>query len=203
LHDAHIISGKVKSAIKAAKPEVQDVLVHMEPVGERGPENAAMNDRSPETAKSKSIKTETVDQVLNLAEEAAAEFGHEYIGTEHLLLGLLKSNDQLVDQVLQSMKVDKATMRSEIGRLIQSGPKMEKMRQFRVPCTPRAKSVIQFAQEEARLAARESVDGTDLLVGLLREVEGVAAQLLMNQRCRLPALREEIAKARKEVERRA
>jgi cation diffusion facilitator family transporter len=185
LHDAHIISGKVKSAIKAAKPEVQDVLVHMEPV----------EDGTPSETPAEPGDSENIDRALEEANKEAERFNHEYIGTEHLLLGLLDIEDKLVSVVLTAMKIDPASIRNYVTKLVQQGPKVA-LKGFKLPITPRARSVIAFAGEEARAGERTAVDAADLLVGLLSEIEGVAAQVLMNYGARLPALREQIAIAR-------
>src|SRR5579864_5788946 len=117
-------------------------------------------------------------KVMQLANQEARRFCHEYIGTEHILLGLIKGESGVAANVLKNLDVDLAQVRQEIEKIIQSGP--ETAITGRLPQTPRAKKVVEYAVEEARKLNHNYVGTEHLLLGLIREEEGVAAQVLMN-----------------------
>src|SRR5439155_16390309 len=117
-------------------------------------------------------------------------FNHEYIGTEHILLGLVKEGSGVGANVLKNLDVDLRKVRLEVEKLVKSGPDMVTMR--KLPQTPRAKKVIEYAIEEARSLNHNFVGSEHLLLGLIREEEGVASQVLMNLGLKLEVVREEI-----------
>ena len=127
---------------------------------------------------------------MQLANQEAQRFNHEYIGTEHILLGLIKEGSGVAANVLKNLDVDLRKVRLEVERLIQSGPDIVTMGSL--PQTPRAKSVIKYAMEEARELNHNYVGTEHILLGLLREDEGVGAQVLMNLGLNLGAVRAEI-----------
>ncbi len=127
---------------------------------------------------------------MALANQEAQRFNHEYIGTEHILLGLVKEGSGVGANVLKNLDVDLRKVRMEVERLVKSGPDMVTM--GKLPQTPRAKKVIEFAIEEARNLNHNYVGTEHLLLGLLREQEGVAAQVLMNLGIKLEEVREEV-----------
>ncbi len=129
-------------------------------------------------------------KVMQLANQEAQRFNHEYIGTEHILLGLLRADDSTAAHMLQNLDVDSQRVRIEVERIIQSGPDMVTM--GKLPQTPRAKKVIEYSIEEARNLNHNYVGTEHLLLGLLREQEGVAAQVLMNLGLKLEDVREEV-----------
>ena len=92
--------------------------------------------------------TDRARKVMQLANREAQRFNHEYIGTEHILLGLVKEGSGVAVAVLQNLGVDPRKIRLEIEKLIQSGPEIVTM--GTLPQTPRAKKVIEYAMEEAR-----------------------------------------------------
>jgi ATP-dependent Clp protease ATP-binding subunit ClpC len=115
---------------------------------------------------------------MQLANQEAQRFNHEYIGTEHILLGLIKEGSGVAANVLKNLEVDLRKIRLEVEKLVQSGPDMVTM--GKLPQTPRAKKVIEYSMEEARNLGHNYVGTEHILLGLLREDEGVAAQILMN-----------------------
>ncbi len=134
--------------------------------------------------------TERARKVMALANQEAQRFNHEYIGTEHILLGLVKEGSGVGANVLKNMDVDLRKVRLEVEKLVKSGPDMVTM--GKLPQTPRAKKVIEYAIEEARNLNHNYVGTEHLLLGLLREHEGVAAQVLMNLGLKLEEVREEV-----------
>jgi len=134
--------------------------------------------------------TDRARKVMALANQEAQRFNHEYIGTEHILLGLVKEGTGVGANVLKNLGVDLHKVRMEVERLVKSGPEMVTM--GKLPQTPRAKKVIEYAIEEARNLNHNYVGTEHLLLGLLREREGVAAQVLMNMGLKLDEVREEV-----------
>ncbi len=134
--------------------------------------------------------TDRARKVMALANQEAQRFNHEYIGTEHILLGLVKEGSGVGAAVLKNLDVDIKKLRLEIEKLVKSGPEMVTM--GKLPQTPRAKKVIEFAIEEARALNHNYVGTEHLLLGLLRETEGIAAQVLMNLGLKLEDVRQEV-----------
>ncbi|SMP54777.1 ATP-dependent Clp protease ATP-binding subunit ClpC [Neorhodopirellula lusitana] len=127
---------------------------------------------------------------MQLANQEAQRFNHEYIGTEHILLGLVKEGSGVAANVLKNLDVDLRKIRLEVEKLVQSGPEMVTV--GKLPQTPRAKKVIEYSMEEARNLNHSYVGTEHILLGLLREQEGVAAQVLMNLGLKLEDVREEV-----------
>jgi ATP-dependent Clp protease ATP-binding subunit ClpC len=127
---------------------------------------------------------------MALANQEAQRFNHEYIGTEHILLGLVKEGSGVGATVLKNLDVDIKKLRLEIEKLVKSGPDMVTM--GKLPQTPRAKKVIEYAIEEARALNHNYVGTEHILLGLLRESEGIAAQVLMNLGLKLEDVRQEV-----------
>src|SRR6187402_2714684 len=134
--------------------------------------------------------TDRARKVMQLANQEAQRFNHEYIGTEHVLLGLIKEGSGVAANVLKNLDVDLRKIRLEVEKLVQSGPDMVTM--GKLPQTPRAKKVIEYAMEEARNLNHNYVGTEHILLGLLREQEGVAAQVLINLGLKLEEVREEV-----------
>ncbi|MBX6311330.1 MAG: ATP-dependent Clp protease ATP-binding subunit [Isosphaeraceae bacterium] len=134
--------------------------------------------------------TDRARKVMQLANQEAQRFNHEYVGTEHVLLGLVKEGSGVAANVLKNLDVDLRKIRVEVEKIVQSGPDMVTM--GKLPQTPRAKKVIEYAIEEARNLNHNYVGTEHLLLGLLREQEGVAAQVLMNLGLKLEEVREEV-----------
>jgi len=134
--------------------------------------------------------TDRARKVMQLANQEAQRFNHEYIGTEHILLGLIKEGSGVAANVLKNLDIDLRKIRLEVEKLVQSGPDMVTM--GKLPQTPRAKKVIEYSMEEARNLGHNYVGTEHILLGLLREQEGVAAQVLMNLGLKLEEVREEV-----------
>jgi ATP-dependent Clp protease ATP-binding subunit ClpA len=135
------------------------------------------------------IFTDRARNVIQLASQEAQRFNHEYIGTETLLLGLIKEGSGGAASVLRKLGLDLRNVRLEVEKIVQTGP--DKVTIDQTPHTPRAKKVIEYAIEEARSLGHHHVGTEHLLLGLLRETEGVAAQVLMNMGLKLEGVRQE------------
>jgi Clp amino terminal domain, pathogenicity island component len=134
--------------------------------------------------------TDRARKVMQLANQEAQRFNHEYIGTEHILLGLIREGSGVAANVLKKLDVDSRKIRQEVEKLVQSDPDMVTL--AKPPQTPRAKKVIECSMEEARGLHHDYVGTEHMLLGLLRDDETVAAQVLMNLGLRLNAVRAEI-----------
>jgi ATP-dependent Clp protease ATP-binding subunit ClpC len=122
--------------------------------------------------------TERARQVVVLAQDEARELRHNYIGTEHLLLGLLREREGVAAQVLNSLDVTLDEVRAQVARII--GPGDEPLASGQIPFTPRAKMVLELALREARSFGQPYLGTEHLLLGLVRENEGVAARILLD-----------------------
>lgn len=120
--------------------------------------------------------TDRSRKVMQMANQEAQRFNHEYIGTEHMLLGLIKENGGAASIILRNVGVDLRRIRLEVEKLVQCGPDMVTM--GKLPQTPRAKKVIEYAIEAARFRNDNYVGTEHLLIGLVSEGEGVAYQVL-------------------------
>jgi ATP-dependent Clp protease ATP-binding subunit ClpC len=136
--------------------------------------------------------TDRARKVMQLANQEAQRFNHEYIGTEHILLGLVKEGSGVAANVLKNLDIDLRKIRLEVEKIVQTGPGGEQVVMGKLPHTPRAKKVIEYSVEEARNLNHNYVGTEHLLLGLLREQEGVAAQVLMNLGLKLEDVREEV-----------
>src|SRR4030042_105843 len=134
--------------------------------------------------------TDRARKVMALANQEAQRFNHEYIGTEHILLGLVKEGSGVGATVLKNLDVDIKKLRFGVEKLVKSGPDMVTM--GKLPQTPRAKKVIEYAIEEARSLNHNYVGTEHILLGLLRETEGIAAQVLISLGLKLEDVRQEI-----------
>ena len=119
--------------------------------------------------------SERARRVLSLAQEEAQRFNHNYIGTEHILLGLVRETEGVAARVLSGLSVDLGKVRSAVEFIIGRG---EKPTQGEIGLTPRAKKVVELAVDEARRMNHTYIGTEHLLIGLLREGEGVAAGVL-------------------------
>ena len=137
--------------------------------------------------------TDRARKVMQLANQEAQRFNHEYIGTEHILLGLVKEGSGVAANVLKNLDIDLRKIRLEVEAIIKSGPGSETATMGKLPQTPRAKKAVEYAIEEAKRLNTSEVGTGDLLLGLMREDEGVAAQVLMNLGLKLQDVRDELA----------
>ena len=134
--------------------------------------------------------TDRAKKVMNLARQEAQRFNHEYLGTEHVLLGLVQEGSGVAANVLRNMQVDLAKIRTEVEKLVKSGPSMVTMGQL--PFTPRAKKVLELSMEEAGNLGHNYIGTEHLLLGLIKENEGIAAKVLTNLGVKLEDVREEV-----------
>ena len=136
--------------------------------------------------------TPRAQQVLALSRKEADRFNHNYVGTEHLLLGLIKLGQGVAVNVLQKMGLDLETVRQEVEKQVGSG--QENKMDGNIPYTPRVKKVLALAGKEAKALQHSYVGTEHILLGLLREGEGVAAQVLKNLEVDLDRTRNEVLK---------
>jgi len=134
--------------------------------------------------------TERARKVLVLAKEEARRFSHDYIGTEHILLGLIREGDGVACAVLQNLGTDLERARLEVEKLISPGSSTSVMGD--IPFTPRAKKALELATEEARTLSHNYIGTEHILLGLIREGEGVAYQVLFSLGIDLKRARQEI-----------
>ena len=134
--------------------------------------------------------TDRAKKVMNLARQEAQRFNHEYLGTEHVLLGLVQEGSGVAANVLKNMGIDLNKIRTEVEKIVKTGPSMVTMGQL--PFTPRAKKVLELSMEEAGNLGHNYIGTEHLLLGLIKENEGIAAQVLMNLGVKLEDVREEV-----------
>ncbi len=132
--------------------------------------------------------TERARRVLTLAQEEAQRFNHNYIGTEHLLLGLVREGDGVAAKVLANLGVELSKVRSAVEFIIGRG---ERTSPAEIGLTPRAKKVIELAVDEARRLSHHYIGTEHLLLGLVREGEGIAASVLESLGVNLERVRAE------------
>ncbi|MCX5696258.1 MAG: ATP-dependent Clp protease ATP-binding subunit [Candidatus Omnitrophica bacterium] len=134
--------------------------------------------------------TERARKVIILAKEEARRFNHDYIGTEHILLGLIREGEGVASTVLQKLGLSLENIRIEVEKLVQPGPTTQIIGD--IPFTPRAKKSLELAAEEARSLGHNYIGTEHLLLGLIREGEGIASQVLLNLGLDLNSVRNEV-----------
>ena len=134
--------------------------------------------------------TPRAQQVLALARKEADRFNHNYIGTEHVLLGLIKLGQGVAVSVLQRMGLDLESVRMEVEKEVGTGPDQKKS--SNIPYTPRVKKVLSLANKEAKQLNHSYVGTEHILLGLLREGEGMASRVLTSLNVDLPTTRNEV-----------
>jgi len=134
--------------------------------------------------------TPRAQQVLALARKEADRFNHNFLGTEHLLLGLIKLGQGVAVNVLQKMGLDLETVRMEVEKQVGTGPDQKMI--GNIPYTPRVKKVLALASKEAKALNHTYVGTEHILLGLLREGDGVAAKVLKNLDVDIEQTRQEI-----------
>src|SRR5919108_5308697 len=133
--------------------------------------------------------TERARQVVVLAQDEARAFKHNYIGTEHLLLGLLREEEGLAARVLDALDVTIEEVRAQVARIIGQG---DEFKTGQIPFTPRAKKVLELALREALSLGHDYIGTEHILLGIARENEGVAARILLDFDARLKKVMKEI-----------
>ena len=134
--------------------------------------------------------TPRAQQVLALARKEADRFNHSFVGTEHLLLGLINLGQGVAVNVLQKMGLDLETVRLEVEKQVGTGP--DQKLAGNIPYTPRVKKVLELSKKEAKVLHHTYVGTEHILLGLLREGEGVAARVLRNLDIDIDQCRQEI-----------
>ena len=136
--------------------------------------------------------TNRAKQVIKLAKKEAQRLNHNYLGTEHALLGLLKLGQGVAVNVLRNLNIDFETVRNEVEKLVGYGPEIQV---YGDPAlTGKIKKVFEYANEEAANLNHNYVGTEHLLLGLLRQTDGVAAQVLENLNVNLKEVRKEVLK---------
>ncbi len=134
--------------------------------------------------------TDRARKVMGLARQEAQRLNHEFIGTEHILLGLVQEGSGVAANVLKNLDVDLKKIRTEVERLVKAGPNMVTLGQL--PFTPRAKKVLELALEEASSLGHNYIGTEHILLGLIKEKDGKAAKVLTNLNVKLETVREEV-----------
>ncbi len=134
--------------------------------------------------------TERARKVIVYAKEEARRFNHDYIGTEHLLLGLIREGEGVAAAVLQKLGLDLETIRLEVEKLVQPGPQTQVLGD--IPFTPRSKKALELSAEDARALGHNYIGTEHLLLGLVKEGEGMAYRVLLNLGLDLGKLRNEV-----------
>jgi len=134
--------------------------------------------------------TDRVRKVMALAQKEAQRFNHDNVGTEHILLGIIKEGSGVAATVLNNLDVDLKKVRLEVEKMTHNGPDMVQM--GKLPYTPSAKKAIELAFEEARAMGHNYIGTEHILLGLIREGEGVAARVLVTLGLTLEDVRDEV-----------
>jgi ATP-dependent Clp protease ATP-binding subunit ClpC len=135
--------------------------------------------------------TERVRRILTLAREEAAKLHHEYVGTEHMLLGLIRNGDGVGMTVLERLRIDTLALSRRVNEVVRAGRAATRPGPD-LPYTSRAKKVLELSMDETRRLGHGYVGSEHLLLGLIAEGKGIAAQLLAEAGVRLEAAREEL-----------
>jgi ATP-dependent Clp protease ATP-binding subunit ClpA len=133
--------------------------------------------------------TERARQVVVLAQDEARLLKHNYIGTEHILLGLLREEEGLAARVLESLDITVEEVRAQIARIIGQG---DEVLEGQIPFTPRAKVVLELSLREALSLGHNYIGTEHILLGLVRENEGVAARILLDFDADAQKIRDEV-----------
>ena len=134
--------------------------------------------------------TEHARNVMALANREAQRFGHEYIGTEHILWGLAKEATGIAAAVLEHFNVDLKPLRAEVETLLDKRPHLDTVE--KLPSSSHAKEVVTFAIEEARSLGHNYIGTEHLLLGMMRDSEMLSAQVLANLGLEINAVRDEV-----------
>ena len=134
--------------------------------------------------------TEHAREVMSLANQEAQQFGHEFIGTEHILWGLAKEVQGVAAAVLKHFNVDLKPLRKEVETLLEGRPHVEATE--KLAQTEHTKNVIRYAVEEARSLHHNYVGTEHLLLGLMRDGKAISAKVLTNLGLRIDAVREQV-----------
>ncbi|MFH1963813.1 MAG: ATP-dependent Clp protease ATP-binding subunit [bacterium] len=136
--------------------------------------------------------TERARRVLGLAQEEAKRLGHDYVGTEHVLLGLVREGEGVAAEVISNLGISLESIRIEVEKVAPKGSEL--LTYGDVPFTPHAKRVLELSVEEARRLGHNYIGTEHLLLGLIREGEGIGSKVLVNLGINLDTVREEAIK---------
>lgn len=136
--------------------------------------------------------TDKAKRIMVLASQEALRFNHEYVSTEHFLLGLVKDGSGIGAGVLRSKGLDLERVRLEVEKQVKTLP--DKVVMGKLPLTPRAKILIEFAAEESRRMNTRFIGSEHLLLGMLREHDGIAGTILLSLGLQIEDAREEVLK---------
>ncbi len=134
--------------------------------------------------------SERARKVMNIASRKAQAMNHEYFGTEHILLGLIRVVESTGAKELEQHKITPQQVRDAVAELVQVGPPMESVQELHP--TPEAKNVIEFSVQEARELHHNYVGTEHILLGLLHETNGIAAKALTKLGLKIEEVREEV-----------
>jgi ATP-dependent Clp protease ATP-binding subunit ClpA len=184
--------GTVRTAIQLEHPRsaVHRARAEVLRLGEEG--STTSTEASPTSGRSRDrfdMFTERARRVLVLAQEEAQRVHHNYIGTEHLLLGLIRENEGIAARVLVNMGIELRTVRSQVEFIIGRG---DRMVMGQIGLTPRAKKILELAVDEARRLRHPYIDTEHLLLSLVREGEGIAAGVLESLGVHLEMVRAQV-----------
>ncbi len=138
--------------------------------------------------------TDRAKKVMNLARQEAQRFNHEYLGTEHILLGLVQEGSGVAANVLKNMGIALDKIRAEVEKIVKPGPPMVTV--YKLRFTPGAKKVLEASMEEAGNLTDNYIGTEHLLLGLIKENEGIAAQVLLNLDAKLEEVRDAVGRVR-------
>ena len=136
--------------------------------------------------------TERARQVVVLAQDEARALKHNYIGTEHILLGLLREEEGLAARVLESLDITVEEVRAQVARIVGQG---DEVTTGQIPFTPRAKKVLELSLREALALGHNYIGTEHVLLGIVREYEGVAARILLELGADAETIRNEVIRA--------
>ncbi|MBU2567719.1 MAG: AAA family ATPase, partial [Elusimicrobia bacterium] len=134
--------------------------------------------------------TDRAQKVILIAQEEAKRLNHDYVGTEHLLLGLVSIGEGVAAQVMDNMGVDLKKLRNEVEKIVGTGDNV--MLLGEIPFSPRAKKVLELAVDEAANMGHYYVGTEHLLLGLIKEEDGIAARVIENMGVKITDVRQEI-----------
>ena len=134
--------------------------------------------------------TNHAKKLMSCARQEAQKFNHEYIGTEHILLGLVQEGSGIAANVLKKMDIDLEEIRHEVEKIVKTGPSM--ITRGQIPFTPRAKTVLELSMEEASALGHNHLGTEHVLLGLIKEKYGIAAQVLTKLNVEVDVVRAEV-----------